>query len=236
MTHPGNLFTPPVDLLPCPICGKPADPLCLHSDGFVVWCEDCYCAGNIDMEFDTIEEACAVWNERAVSLKILPCPVCGKPAELHKTAEGTDEYPDSGCFVVFCQDTHCAGNFAPERSTAEEAISAWNVLATYPSSLWYKSSCPACGWSDLEDFPRLPKWKRILNSDVITFSVVFGIMNVMWLRLYCQTAGVEMSLLQNLLYAVPFTLLFLLPVAVLRASLDVLASRCDSKSRFFHFD
>lgn len=169
-------------------------------------------------------------------LELLPCPVCGKPAELHKTDEGTDEYPDNGCFVVFCQDTHCAGNCAPERSTPDEAIAVWNEQATNPKFRWYKSCCPSCGWSDPEDFPHPSKWKRILNADVMTFSVLFGIMNVMWLRLYFQATGIEMSLLQNLFYAVPFTLLFLLPAAVLRAFLDALASRRDSKSRFFHFD
>lgn len=104
-------------------------------------------------------------------IDLLPCPVCGKPAELH-TAEGTDEYPDSCSFVVFCQDTHCAGNCAPERSTPDEAIAAWNEQAAHPEFHWHKSCCPNCGWSDADEqdflehqsnFSEPPRWKRILR-------------------------------------------------------------------------
>jgi len=90
----------------------------------------------------------------SASSDLLPCPVCHKPAELHKTAEGTDEHPESGCFVVFCQDSHCAGNCVPSADNEYEAVVAWNSFASTLKYLWYKSCCPNCGWSEDTAFER----------------------------------------------------------------------------------
>ncbi len=71
------------DLLPCPVCGKPAELHHRHDDpdGFVVFCEDLYCAGNCVPEFDTKEAACAAWNDPARRADFRwyksCCPNCG---------------------------------------------------------------------------------------------------------------------------------------------------------------
>ncbi len=115
-------------------------------------------------------------------VELLPCPVCGKPAELLVS-------PDRSGFVVFCEDSYCAGNCVPEFGTKEEACAAWNDLARRADFRWYKSCCPNCGWSEADEqgflehqrnLPQPPRLKRILRridswvkfSDLYLFAVV----------------------------------------------------------------
>ena len=165
------------------------------------------------------------------SVDLLPCPVCGKPAELHKTADGTDEYPDNGCFVVFCQDTHCAGNCAPERSTPDEAIAAWNEQAAHPEFRWHKSCCPNCGWSDADEqgfqqylehyqsLPQPPRWKKFLRFVGRWFSVDFYWAFIFFIFLHeldyvLQSQGIESGLTTLHYFMIPA--IFLAPVIVCR--------------------
>lgn len=98
--------------------------------------------------------------------ELRPCPVCGKPAELHSTAY--DNFNPAE-YVVFCQDSHCAGNQAPACSTAEEAAATWNKLAGQPYR-WHKTCCPACGWCEADEkgfqehlatLPKPSRWERL---------------------------------------------------------------------------
>lgn len=109
--------------------------------------------------------------------ELRPCPVCGNPAELHSMAY--DNFNPAE-YVVFCQDSHCAGNQSPASSTAEEAVAIWNDLACKPYR-WHKNSCPNCGWregdsleypEEIEETP-LPLWRNILRriaSGPVTFA------------------------------------------------------------------
>ncbi len=158
---------------------------------------------------------------------LLPCPVCGKPAELHKTAEGTDEYSDSGSFVVFCQDTHCSGNCVPSASTEEEAVAAWNKFVSTSEFRWCKSCCPNCGWSetDEQDFlehqsniPEPPRWKRILRfvgrwfADFYWCYIIFSL--IIAFDELLKSQGIESGFTNLHYFMIPA--IFLAPVIVCR--------------------
>ena len=54
---------------------------------------------------------------------LLPCPFCGKPAEMRKTKhipEGTDYTPR-------CTDTSCCGRCSKKYTVEEVAIAKWNM-------------------------------------------------------------------------------------------------------------
>ncbi len=165
------------------------------------------------------------------ALQLLSCPVCGGLAELHQADDGSES------FVVFCSDSHCAGNQAPACSTAEEAAATWNKLAGQPYR-WHKTCCPACGWCEADEkgfkehlatLPKPSRWERLsrrINWDGILTDAYWMFCILFSLRVFDHALTLNgITSVFTLSFSLRFILIFATPLYVIRIAYSIISRR-----------